>query len=137
MIFIICQNKTYSSTLVRIFNLSDEGRNYFNQDGTEGNDSYTTVTLAVNGASFTGSTVRIGSWATSDGGDIVFNVYDNFAFASGYDAMPWVVTHNSALDSIDVTMKDGSSIPPSNVSMSVNRNGGIVVRSQDIQGHDN
>ena len=31
-------------------------------------------------------------------------------------------------------MKDGSLIPPSNVSMSVNRNGGIVVRSQDIQG---
>ena len=48
--------------------------------------------------------------------------------------MPWVVSHNSALDSIDVTMKDGSSIAPSNVSMSVNRNGGIVVRSQDIQG---
>ena len=51
--------------------------------------------------------------------------------------MPWVVTHNSALDSIDVTMKDGSSIAPSNVSMSINRNDGVVVLSEDIQGHGN
>ena len=89
--------------------------------------------MTVNGESFTGSTVKVGSWATN----IAFDVYDNFAYASGYGNLLWIVTHNTALNTVDVTMKDGSSIPPSNVSMSVNRNGGIVVRSQDIQGHDN
>ena len=89
--------------------------------------------MTVNGESFTGSTVKVGLWADN----IAFDVYDNFAYASGYETLQWIVTHNTAHNTIDVTMKDGSSISPSNVSMSVNRNGGIVVRSQDIQGHDN
>ena len=107
-------------------------RYYFGQNGSI-QDDYATVTLTVNGVSFTGSTVKVGFWAQN----IAFDVYDNFAYASGYGTLLWIVTHNTALNTIDITMKDGSSIPPSNVSMSVNRNGGIVVRSQDIQGHDN
>ena len=124
----------YSSSsfpIVRIYVDNSDG-NYFGQNGSISND-YATVTLTVNGESFTGSTVKVGSWADN----IAFDVYDNFAYASGYGTLLWIVTHNTALNTIDVTMKDGSSIPLSNVSMSVNRNGGIVVRSQDIQGHDN
>ena len=116
---------------MRIYVDNSDG-NYFGQNGSIPND-YATVTLTGNGESFTGSTVKVGSWADN----IAFDVYDNFAYASGYENLPWVVTHNTAVDTIDVTMKDGSSILPSNVSMSVNSNGGIVVRRQDIQGHDN
>ena len=50
------QSSSLSDT-VRISNLSSPERNYFGQDGTE-SDGYTTVTLVVNGDSFTGTTVR-------------------------------------------------------------------------------
>ena len=76
------------------WDLSSSERNYFGQDGTEGN-GYTTLTLVVNGDSFTGTTVRTGSWALSDEwGDITYQIWDNFAYASNYEDMQWEVTHN-------------------------------------------
>ena len=128
---------SHSSSLsdtVRISNLSSPERNYFGQDGTE-SDGYTTVTLVVNGDSFTGTTVRTGSWALSDEwGDITYQIRDNFAYASNYEDMPWEGTHNSSADSLDVTMKDGSLIEPSNVIMTINIGDGVGVLTEDIQG---
>ena len=126
-----------SFQVVRISNLSDSERNYFGQDGTEG-DGYTTVTLTVNGASFTGTTVRTGSWALSpEWGDISYQIWDNFAYASDYGDLPWEVTHAGPdSDAINVTMKDGSSIEPTNVIMSINIGDGVGVLTEDIQGVD-